>query len=376
MSKQFEKALKLAEITIIKRDIDVLRKLVIVLKPDTQLQLIPYTALICSEAINYLSKSNGKIDIEQTSRYSIKDIRNKAKFFDLKINKLLQSVDNVDYLQNKYFVNLMRFPQLGSWNCHKNIGIFYDNQKNIVGNTHYAYFLFQDDKMISKSRESMQWHEIISKDIYAFAYDMGRIIGSLSSGFSSLSDFMVADVLENNIVLYNQDFNTNCCFSKGNEKYKIVRLFLLHMLSSIGFILYVLKKIIIRDSGLLLRIEYITYHYSLIRLGSIKEYCINKNNAVNDMKLIKILESIDYNNDNLRKTEFRNCMMHFGLIDSNKNSLISESKFDISLPFCGLVESQFNMSYDDYKLKIETQLNYIYEKIKDYLNFNLLLSNE
>lgn len=156
MDLQFEAALKMAEITIIKRDFDLLRKLITTLKAETQFQLIPYTALLCSEAIDYISRENEEVDIEQTSRYSIKDIRQKAKFFDLSVNKLLQSVDNVDSLQNDYFISLMKFPKFGAWNIHNNLGVFYDNQKNIVGNTHYAYYLFQDEKMISKPKESMK----------------------------------------------------------------------------------------------------------------------------------------------------------------------------------------------------------------------------
>ena len=374
MDLQFEAALKMAEITIIKRDFDLLRKLITTLKAETQFQLIPYTALLCSEAIDYISRENEEVDIEQTSRYSIKDIRQKAKFFDLSVNKLLQSVDNVDSLQNDYFISLMKFPKFGAWNIHNNLGVFYDNQKNIVGNTHYAYYLFQDEKMISKPKESMKGYEVIGEEIYAFAYDMGRIIGSISSAFSIISDFMVADVLENNIVLHSQDFNTNRCYTKGNKKYKILRLFLLHIISSIGFILYILKKLIIRDSGLLLRLEYITYHYTLIRLENIATYC--RNNAVSDEKLIKMLENIDYSNgDNLRKTEFRNCMMHFGLKDIKGNSLINEEKFNLALPFCGLVESQFNVSYEEYKSIIESKLYFLYNIIRNYLDFNLLLSN-
>ena len=67
-------------------------------------------------------------------------------FFDLSVNKLLQSVENIDELQNNYFISLMRYPQLGSWNVHDNLGICYDKQGNIVSNTHYAFYVFQDEK--------------------------------------------------------------------------------------------------------------------------------------------------------------------------------------------------------------------------------------
>ena len=374
MNDLLKVTLPMVEILIIKRDFDLLRKIATQLKPEIQIQLTPYTALFCYEVIEYLNKRGHMVEIDQTSKYKIKDVRQKAKFFDLSINKLLQSIVNVDKLQNNYFISLMRYPELGCWNIHDNIGIFYDNEKNIVGNSHYAYYIFQDEKMISKPPTAMNGHEILVEETRAFAYDMGRIIGSITSALSHVSDFMVADINMDDIILYHQDFNTNRCKSKGNVKYKIVRLFLLHVLSSIGFIMYVMKKAIIRESGLLLRFEYITFHYALKRLEGIMKYCNNNRNEIDDQKLLNMLNSIDYSNSNgLRKSEFRNCMMHLCLFNDEGNSLIEETKIDFAIPFCGLIESQFGMTYDEYKSRIEEQLNVVYEKIKNYMGFELLL---
>ncbi len=205
--------------------------------------MVPYSALFCYEAITYLKKHDPSVNIVQTSKYSMEDIRQKAKLFDLSVNKLIQSVNKVDTMQDEYFKNLMRYPQLGYWNLHTNLGIYYDTGKHIVGNTHYAYYIFQDEKSISKSQ------------IKAFGYDMGVIIGNISSGLSENSDFIESDVIPKGANFLYQDFNTNKCTTNGNEKYKSIRLFLLHTLSSIGFIIYCLKKKIIRDTGLLLRLE-------------------------------------------------------------------------------------------------------------------------
>lgn len=93
--------------------------------------------------------------------------------------------------------------------------------------------------------------------------------------------------------------------------------------------------------------------------------------------IIRMLSNIDFtNSDNLRRTDFRNCMMHFGLTDKNGFPLISEEKIDLALPFCGLVESQFNMSYEDYRSKLENQLTLLYEMIKEYLDFDLQLPSD
>ena len=76
-------ALPLAEIAIIKRDFDLLRKLLPSLTSDVQTQMAPYSALFCYEAMVYLKK------YDPSSKYSIKDIRQKAKFFDFTIRAKL-----------------------------------------------------------------------------------------------------------------------------------------------------------------------------------------------------------------------------------------------------------------------------------------------
>lgn len=374
MSNKLSTVIPLAELTIIKRDFDLLKKLILKLPNELKVQMVPYSALFCYEVSQYLKDHGHTIKLEQTGRYSIKDIRQKAKFFDLSINKLLQSVENVDELQNDYFVQLMKFPELGPWNIHTNLGIYYDAKRHIVGNTHYAYYVFQDEKMISQPKEAMSGHELMGEEIKAFGYDMGRIIGSISDGLSQISDFMVADFDVSSLKLFSQDFNTKRCVTVGNDKYKVIRLFLLHILSSIGFMLYVLKKSIIRDSGLLLRLEYITYHFALLRLDGISNYCKQNSKEVNDTKLTELLGGIDYTDaKGLRKSEFRNCMMHFGLKAKDGSSLIDSANVDLAKPFCGLIESQFGKSYEEYQSNIEAELESIFDKVSKYLDFDLSL---
>ena len=369
-------ALPVAETTIIKRDFDLLRKLVLNLTSDVQTQMVPYSALFCYEAISYLKAHDPSIVMEQTSKYSIKDIRQKAKFFDLSVSKLINSVNNVDAMQNEYFINLMKYPQLGYWNLHTNLGIYYDDHKHIVGNTHYAFYIFQDEKSIVKPQAELNGLELEGKEIQAFGYDMGVIIGNISTALSETSDFMESDVLPKSKPYLSQDFNTNRCATTNNEKYKSVRLFLLHILSSIGFVLYGLKSKIIRDTGLLLRLEYITYHYALKRINGILHYCKTNHSEIPDPNLVKMLQNVDCSNsNNLRKTDFRNCMMHFELKNKEGIPLISKENFDLSLPFCGLVETQFGMSYHEYQLLIESELTTLYNTINNYLGFELLLTD-
>jgi hypothetical protein len=370
MDELLATALPIAEILIIKRDFDLLKKIATNLKPEVQVQFTPFTALFCHESMVYLNKKGQHVEIEQIGEFSIKDIRQKAKLFDMSINKQFQSIDNVDRIQDEYFIRLMKYPELSAWNLHDNIGVYYDKNYRIVSNTHYSYYVFQDEKNISKPYDLASAYELEGKDIHDFGYDMGRIIGSISSGLASVRDFMVSDFSMENIELNSRDLNTNRCSTFGNAKYKSFRLFILHIISSIGLILYVLKKSIIRESGLLLRLEYITYHYALKRLEKIKIAYENNGDSVNDEKLYALLLGMDFSNGNqLRNTDFRNCMMHFELIDKEGNSLINREKFNTALPMCGLVESQFNgMSYDEYKNAIETELVDIYDRLYEYLD--------
>lgn len=59
-----------AEITIIKRDFELLRKLIPSLTPDVQTQMLPYSALFCYEAMAYLKKYNPSLGVKQTSKAS------------------------------------------------------------------------------------------------------------------------------------------------------------------------------------------------------------------------------------------------------------------------------------------------------------------
>jgi len=49
----------------------------------------------------------------------------------------------------------------------------------------------------------MSGENIDGEEVKAFAYDMGRIIGSISSALSCISDFVVSDVIPQNIILFN-----------------------------------------------------------------------------------------------------------------------------------------------------------------------------
>ncbi len=310
----FDLVIPVAEMYNIKRDCEIVRKFALSGDPIISVALIPLASLFCFETLDYLKKKGGPIQLEQSSRYSIKDIRNKAKFFDVRMQQLFNIIRNVDTLQNKEFINYMKYTETGSWNAHDNIGIFYDQSDHIISNTHYGYYIFQDASLIKKKLEQSPDlfqgdPRMIPDEITAYAYDLGRIIGSVSEALARMSDFVTSDIHIGSININNKNFNSNrICY--GSDAYKIVKIFLLHALSSINFVLYVLKKCIIRDSGWLLRVEYITYHYLIRRLSELKVYITKKFAELNDPNLLELFSRllIILDGNELINSDFRSCI--------------------------------------------------------------------
>ena len=143
-----------------------------------------------------------------------------------------------------------------------------------------------------------------------------------------------------------------------------------HVLSSINFVLYVLKKCTIRDSGWILRVEYITYHYLLKRLSELEVYVKKESAELNDYHLLKLFDelAIKVDENALINSDFRNCMMHYGLKSEDDRPLIKEECFNLAIPLCGLVESVYNKSYWDFQSLIEEELIKISDALSDYLD--------
>ena len=375
----FATALPVAEILTIKRDVDLIKKYIGLpnsIKNHFFLYFAPYSALVCHEAINYINKKGQEVQLEQTSKYSIETIRKKAKFFDLSFNQIMQSTANVDMLQHEWFANDMRFPELARWNVHDNLGISFDVNKNIIGNTQYAAWVYQDEDTIKKPLSEAKNFRLQNEELYNFAFDMGRVLASISDGLSAVKDFITSDVSMHEMKIYANDFNTNRCNSEGEDKYKIIQLLLLHILSSIGFILHVAKTYTIRDSGLLLRVQYIMYSAALKRFDQLKTYLQNNSTEIDDKNLLSLLSKFNFKENPLLSATFGNSMRHYGLFDKNGMPLIKEEYFNLALPLCGLVESQFNVSYFEYQLSVENALAELYKELGDYLGFNDSLSIE
>ena len=122
------------------------------------------------------------------------------------------------------------------------------------------------------------------------------------------------------------------------------------------------------DTGWWLRIYYIAYYYAIERLEDIKNHI--ENNEIDNLNLKKLLTQINLNKS-FMNTEFRNCMMHYGLINKENKFLIEEQKFNLNIPMMGLVESCFNnINYFELKKNIKEELENISQVIDNILNIN------
>ena len=371
-----EKAIPVAELLIIKRDVDLLKKIATAkpkVDPIFMNQIIPYITMVCHEAVKYMNNKGADITISQKSRFSLEDVRNKAKFFDLKFRQTMQSALNVDELQHRSFAQAMAFPELAKWNIHDNLGIYFDSDKKIVGNTQYQVWVFQDSDTIKKPLSSMDGFDIQSQDAVDFGFDLGSIIGVLSSSLASINDFVMHDIDFREFKYYANDFNTNRCKTTHAENYKTLRLLLLHILSSIGFVLHGAKKCIIRENGFLLKIEYIILHYALRRLDEIKKFLLIEKN-VSDRKLLECVSQFSFETNQALDVEFGKCMRHYGLSDKDGRPSISSDKLDLALPLCGLVETRFNITYEEYQKSVEQELSKIYNTLHMHMGFDTVLS--
>ena len=131
-----------------------------------------------------------------------------------------------------------------------------------------------------------------------------------------------------------------------------------------------LRKYEKTDTGWWLRIYYITYYYAFQRLNDIRNH-ITMNGILNS-KIQNFYSIINIDDKELINIEFRNCMMHYDLIDKNNKFLIKDEYLNVNIPLFGLVESCFyGIKYDELKSKILKKLNLLSTEIQKLLDLNI-----
>ena len=368
--KNESKTISLSIMQIFYDDVTLLNLLnaLITKSPIEILYLVPFLSLFCVESVNFFAEQKINIKTNFNSEFNEKKIRIKLKCFENKFSQSEKIVKNCDLLQDSFFRNKIKCNLIKKLNLYYNLGCYIVDGK-IIGNTQYAYYIFQDSKLLRKKGVGLEdgQFDIIPKELKNYGAHCGNLILIINKLCKILTkEDYFNQVSQYNHNIYYKDFNTNKLFKRD----KTLKLYLLHILSNINYVYYVLRKYEARDTGWWLKIYYITYYYTIARIESVKEYIIMKKQSKSYLdSLFNIINkvSIEIN------PEFRNCMMHYKFINPNSGNILIEKKyFDIQIPLFGLVESTFNgVKYEELKLKILHNLKIISDELEKILNIDL-----
>ena len=343
----------------------------------TNFGIIPYYTLTAATVLEMFSSNDIEIEIPYYAR--IKDIRMKLKIFEDGFSKSKRMLLGIDYLQNEIFKKKLAFSFMKNRNMHYNLGIYTTQDKIVIGNTQYNYYLLQDNRFLKKNLDEIAAAYEISPDkfnldkqvkieCFQYACACGQFINSIRSGLDQFDIPITISSNKNHVNFYYADYNTNreSALIPQGENGKVTFLYLLHTLSTMNFLLYVLNDYAKDDYGWWLKINYIVYYYSIHKLTDLYEHFTQNKLMTPDIS--DYLDEIDIKNAKFMNGTFRNCMMHPSLADKNGKSIISPAYFDRTKPLFGLVETCFDgMSYSELKNSVILEMRRISNILSQWL---------
>lgn len=320
------------------------------------LSLIPYIALYCRSVQEFFGE---KIMSDEDDK-SINDIRNGLKFYSEKYSKAKQTVLKLDEQQDIEFRNRLRFAITRMWNVHNNIGVFFDEKGHIIGNTQNMNY-YINIPSIDIDDKNMRAKQV--------GIVLGGKVGMILDSMCTLNSKVQIKQNEYRSKFGYIDANTNRkngLFSRSEDKE--LNLTMLHILSTIGFVEHVLHEIISDNNHWVLRVEYVVAHYGWKSLKMLKQHCENNKGYDFGNDISSILEE----GAMLFASEFRNCMMHYGLCDKEGKPLIAPLYYDERVPFYGLIESLFNgQSCEEFYSKMRLYLDKMERYLMTWVNVDI-----
>lgn len=317
------------------------------------MEIIPYYALFVQSCQEYI----GENFLPESIAKDLKDIRNHIKRYADGFGKTKKRVASVDDAQDRDFKEHLRFEFLKKINIHLNLGTYWTDDRQVIGNTQQlADFLAVESMFDPKIKEKN----------YQMGYQISSLVSSIRDGFAgSLSYPIIERKYTSTTINYYCDINTNKnnnLFSK--ELSKELNLFYLHLLCNMNFVKHILKPLFVDGNTWAFRVEYIVSYYTLRALERFKNYCeSNKDICVETKNIFGILNE----GEKIFKTQLRNCMMHYNL--ENAGVITFEN---IDKPFYGIIENCFDgMSYQDYLVALHS----LSDKIINYLETQFDFSN-
>lgn len=351
--------------------------------PELSYGFVPYFSLFSVSVLDFFNKYRDYIDTEETQRIDqtrIKDIRAKLKVFEPGYVKTRKLLLNVDYIQEQDFRRRNQLYSLVHNKQFPNISIHVDDKVRVIGNSQYDYYLMQDKQVLDKSLESIKElllknpelysFEKLGKDSFKLSADCGRIIGTTLAALEIWELPVSPKVKPYYLDVYKADVNTNHrgIFSRNTVIDKSVFLFILHLLSAINFVVFVINECEGVDTGWWLKINYIAYYHLISRLRDFENH-INKHVLKDGTN--ELMNILDLKNEKYLSLPFRNCIMHSSFSFENK-SLIDEQHLNFHTPLYGLVETFFpEFDYFGFKSEIIKRLIRISSILTEWLDLRL-----
>lgn len=345
----------------IKHDCETLKALESIRKhPILTLAFLPFYAMFAEEIENTIGEKGQKFIVQNDSPFDISQVRAKMKLFgNEKINRSKKVIVDVDSIQDEVFKKNLKYTYTQELNIHYNLGIFFNSDGKVICNTQFIYFMFQNNKY--KSRE------YLPEELIEFGKTLGTAISSVSEGLKNFLPEYKVEVNNNIYEIFYDDFNTNkkgvSAFTKC-ELEKEIALLVLHVLSAVNFVKYILSKELSDQNTYLLKIKYVVMYYAI---GSIKKILASKTIILSE-PIKETLNRVILNSDELMNTDFRSCMMHYEFI-KNDSYLIDEKYLDFTKPFYGLIETYFNgVTYIEFCRIINQKISEISDTLENVLD--------
>ena len=320
--------------------------------------ITPYMALFCRSTQEYL----GVVLLSDELDSEVSDIRNSIKCYAVKYGRSRQRVLRNDRLQDEEFREQLRFRFLKKLNVHYNLGVFFDDDCHPVGNTQQFSDLLSLNGLSDTEKRTKTLR---------LAYSLGAIIGGVSTSLAQKLPVPSIAIHSSVPSFFYSDQNTNRSTFFNSKYDKDVNLYLLHVLCNIGFVKYVLERIVSNTNPWILRIKYIVTYYSLFALRKLKAHIENNHSHVYN-SLIQEISLLESEGATLFISKFRNCMMHYDF-SSDGQFVISDDNFDEKKNLFGLVEECFDgKSYEQLYKDLSSLSDKLEELIRRQFDFQKL----
>lgn len=319
--------------------------------PIFAMEIIPYYALFVQSCQEYI----GKDLLPKSIAKDLKDIRNHIKAYSDSFGKSQKRVAAVDDAQDRDFKEQLRFRFLKKFNIHLNLGTYWIEDKQIIGNTQQlADFLSVESVFDPKIKDKIRQ-----------IYHIGSFVASFRNELANYSSVPIIKRERKSISINSYcDINTN----KRNNllpkcQNREINLFYLHLLCNMNFVKYILRSLFLDGNIWVFRVEYIVSYYTLCALERLKNHTENnKDITIESKEIYDILKLGKV----LFKTKVRNCMMHYNLENAGVISFENIDK-----PFYGIIESCFDgKSYQEYLIELHGLSNMIIDFLNNQFDFS------